>query len=47
MLNRIVFIRSEELAALPALAAKFAELDTNKDGFLSLAEFSAGYAALS
>lgn len=38
-------LSKEEAAKVPAIAAKFAELDKNKDGFLSLAEFAAGYAA--
>jgi len=37
-------ISKEEATAMPALAAKFAELDRDKDGALSLAEFMAGVA---
>ena len=37
----------EEAAMLPMVGAKFAELDKNKDGFLTLAEFAAGYTAAS
>ena len=33
----------EEAARLPAIAAKFEELDKNKDGVLSVDEFSPGY----
>jgi hypothetical protein len=33
----------EEAARLPAIAAKFTELDKDKDGFLSLAEFMAAF----
>jgi Ca2+-binding EF-hand superfamily protein len=40
-------LSKEELAMLPALSSKFAELDKDKDGFLSLAEFTAGYLAMS
>ena len=38
-------LSKEESAMLPAISAKFAELDKNKDGFLTLAEFAAGYSA--
>jgi len=38
-------LSKEEAARLPAIAARFDELDRDKDGFLSLAEFAAGYAA--
>jgi len=38
-------LSKEEAARLPAISAKFAELDKNKDGVLSLAEFAVGYAA--
>ena len=31
----------DEAAQLPAIALKFDDLDTNKDGFLSMEEFSA------
>ena len=31
----------DEAAHLPAIALKFDDLDTNKDGFLSMEEFSA------
>ena len=37
-------LSKEEAAMVPAVGAKFAELDKNKDGFLTLAEFSAGWA---
>ena len=32
----------EEAARMPAIAARFADFDKNKDGFLSVEEFSAG-----
>ena len=35
----------EEAAKVPAIAAKFDALDKDKDGALTLAEFSAGYSA--
>lgn len=38
-------ITREEATALPAIAARFDQLDRNKDGVLSLEEFGAGYAA--
>jgi len=38
-------VTKDEVTRLPALSAKFTELDTDKDGALSKAEFSAGYAA--
>jgi EF hand len=38
-------LSKEEAARLPAIAAKFAELDKDKDGFLSIDEFASGYAA--
>ena len=38
-------LSKEEAAMVPSVAAKFAELDKNKDGFLTLAEFAAGYTA--
>jgi Ca2+-binding EF-hand superfamily protein len=38
-------ISKEEAAAMPGLSAKFVELDRDKDGALSLAEFSVAYAA--
>lgn len=34
-----------EAASLPAIAARFDELDADKDTFLSVAEFSVGLAA--
>ena len=34
-----------EAAALPAISARFDELDADRDTFLSMAEFSAGLAA--
>ena len=37
----------DEAERLPAIAAKFKELDKDKDGFLSLAEFAVGYTAAS
>lgn len=36
-------LSKEEAARMPAIGAKFAELDKNKDGFLSLDEFSAAF----
>ena len=38
-------LSKEEAMAVPAVGAKFAELDKNKDGFLTLAEFSTGFTA--
>jgi hypothetical protein len=38
-------ISKEEAARMPAIAAKFEELDANKDGSLSMDEFSVGYSA--
>ena len=35
----------DELAAMPAMAAKFDAIDKDKDGSISLAEFTAAYAA--
>jgi Ca2+-binding EF-hand superfamily protein len=35
-------LSQEEAARLPAVAAKFTELDTDKDGFISSDEFQAG-----
>lgn len=40
-------LSKEEAARMPAIAAKFDELDANKDGFLSMDEFAAGYMAAS
>jgi hypothetical protein len=37
-------LSKEEAARMPAIAAKFDELDKDKDGSLSMAEFMAGYA---
>jgi EF hand len=34
-----------EAASLPAISARFDELDTDKNSFLSMSEFSAGLAA--
>ncbi len=36
-------LSKEEAARMPAIGAKFAELDKNKDGFLSLDEFSSAF----
>jgi Ca2+-binding EF-hand superfamily protein len=36
-------LSKEEAARLPAIAAKFDELDKDKDGALSMAEFMAGF----
>jgi hypothetical protein len=38
-------LSKEEAARLPAIAAKFDELDKDKDGALSMSEFMAGYEA--
>jgi EF hand len=38
-------LSKEEAARMPAIAAKFEELDGNKDGGLSMDEFSVGYMA--
>jgi Ca2+-binding EF-hand superfamily protein len=38
-------LSKEESARMPAVAEKFGELDSNKDGFLSMAEFTAGFEA--
>lgn len=38
-------VTKDEVAKLPALAAKFAELDKDKDGALNMDEFSTGYTA--
>ena len=38
-------ISPEESEHMPAIAMMFAELDRNKDGFLSLEEFAVGYLA--
>ena len=35
-------LSKEEAARLPAISAKFAQLDTDKDGTLSAAEFAVG-----
>ena len=37
-------LSKEEAARMPAIAAKFDELDKDKDGSLSMDEFMAGYA---
>jgi ABC-type transporter MlaC component len=37
-------LSKEESARMPAIAAKFDELDKDKDGSLSMDEFMAGYA---
>ena len=42
--NRDGKLSKEEAARLPAIAAKFDELDKVKDGSLSMDEFMAGYA---
>lgn len=36
-------LTQEEAAHMPAIAAKFAELDGDKDGNLSVSEFAIGY----
>jgi EF hand len=36
-------LSKDEAARLPAIAARFDELDRDKDGFLSMVEFAAGY----
>lgn len=38
-------ISKDEAARMPAISAKFEELDGNKDGGLSMEEFSTGYMA--
>jgi hypothetical protein len=38
-------LSKEEAARLPAIAAKFTDLDKDKDGALSMSEFMAGYEA--
>jgi hypothetical protein len=38
-------ISRQEATAMPGLAAKFVELDRDKDGALTLAEFSTAYSA--
>lgn len=38
-------LSKDEAARLPAISAKFSELDKNKDGSLSPSEFAAGYSA--
>ena len=38
-------LSKDESARLPSIAAKFDELDKDKDGFLSMAEFMAGFDA--
>jgi len=38
-------LSKEEAARLPAISAKFAQLDKDKDGSLSLAEFAVGFNA--
>jgi hypothetical protein len=40
-------ISKEEAAAMPGLSAKFIELDRDKDGGLSFAEFSVAYSSMS
>ena len=36
-------LSKDESARLPSIAAKFDELDKDKDGFLSMGEFMAGF----
>ena len=36
-------LSKDEAARLPAVAARFDELDKDKDGLLSMAEFAVGY----
>ena len=38
-------LSKEEAARLPAIAAKFDQLDKDKKGYLTLEEFAAGYTA--
>ena len=38
-------LSKEEAARMPAISAKFEELDGNKDGSLSMDEFAVGYSA--
>ncbi|MBC7957028.1 MAG: hypothetical protein H7Y33_14300 [Cytophagales bacterium] len=38
-------LSKEEASRLPAISAKFVEIDKNKDGSLSLAEFTVGFNA--
>jgi len=38
-------LSKEEAARLPAVAAKFDQLDKDKKGYLTLEEFAAGYTA--
>lgn len=38
-------LTKDEVAKLPAIASRFDELDKNKDGALSLEEFSASFTA--
>jgi len=37
-------LSKEEAAKLPAISAKFEQLDKSKQGFITLEEFAAGYA---
>ena len=40
-------VTKDEVTKMPAVAAKFAELDKDKDGALSKEEFATGYGAKS
>jgi Ca2+-binding EF-hand superfamily protein len=42
--NRDGKLTRQEAAKLPAISAKFDDLDTDKDGMLNLAEFSTAFA---